>query len=55
MYSEKTKFYTHPELGVQTVALKNGQVYFIPKDLQAVLAINVMTRWSAASARGSRC
>lgn len=32
MYSEKTKFYTHPELGVQTVALKNGQVYFIPKD-----------------------
>ena len=32
MYSEKTKFYTHTELGVQTVALKDGQVYFIPKD-----------------------
>lgn len=32
MYSEKTKFYTHPELGIQTVALKDGQVYFIPKD-----------------------
>lgn len=35
MYSEKTKFYTHPELGVQTVALKDGQVYFIPKDFTA--------------------
>lgn len=32
MYAEKTKFYTHSELGGQTVALKEGQVYFIPKD-----------------------